>query len=152
MRLRKTWIRMVARAALLLLLGVPHAGCEYAATTALTGVSMSIAYLYTSIAERTVCCDLDRMGKAALLALKKMGISICDQSKDGGERKIRAETKDLHITIKLKEITQKSTKIKVSARHLIMKDKATALEIIRQTVEEAENLAQEEGIKAASAT
>jgi hypothetical protein len=152
MSLRKTWIRMVARAVLLLLLGVPHAGCEYAATTALTGVSMGVAYVYMNIAERTVCCELDRMGKAASLALKKMGISICNQSKDGGQRKIRAETKDLHITIKFKEITPKSTKIKVSARHLIMKDKATALEIIRQTVEEAESLAQEEGITAASAT
>ena len=143
---------MVARAVLLLLFGIPHAGCEYAATTALTGVSMGVAYIYATVAERTVCCDMDRMRTAALTALRKMGISICDQSKDVGETKIRAETKDLHITIKLKKITHKSTKIKVSARKGIIKDKATALEIIRQAVEEAESLAQEGRVTAASTT
>jgi hypothetical protein len=123
---------------LLLSLGVAQAGCEYAATGALTGVSMGIAYLYTNVAERTVCFSMDRMGRASLLALRKMGISVSEQSKDEGARKIRAKTKHLDITIKLKEITPKSTKIKVSARNGILKDKATALEIIRQTVEAAE--------------
>jgi hypothetical protein len=99
---------------------------------------MGIAYLYTNVAERTVCFSMDRMGRASLLALGKMGISVSEQSKDEGARKIKAKTKHLDITIKLKEITPKSTKIKVSARNGILKDKATALEIIRQTVEAAE--------------
>ncbi len=47
-------------------------------------------------------------------------------------------TKDLDITIKLKEITYKSTKIKVNARNGIIKDKATDLEIIHQTEEVAQ--------------
>jgi len=85
-----------------------------------------------------------------LLALKKMGISIHDQSKAEGQRRIRAKAKDLDITIKLKEITHKSTKIKVNARHVIIKDKATALEIIRQTVEAAEGLGQKERFENAS--
>lgn len=103
---------------------------------------MGVAYLYTNAAEMTVCCNLNRMGRATLLALRKMGISVCDQSKDEGERKIWAKAKDLDIIIKLKEITHKSTKIRVSARNGIMKDKATALEIIRQSVEAAEDLSQ----------
>jgi hypothetical protein len=148
----KALVRIVVRAALLLSLGVAQAGCEYAATTALTGVSMGVAYLYTSVAERTVCFNMDRMGRASVLALRKMGISVFEQSKDEGARKIRAKTKDLNITIKLKEVTPKSTKIKVSARNGILKDKATALEIIRQTVEAAESLAREKRFEAVSTT
>jgi len=135
---------------LLLSLGVAQAGCEYAATGALTGVSMGIAYLYTNVAERTVSFSMDRMGRASLLALRKMGISVSEQSKDEGARKIKAKTKHLDITIKLKEITPKSTKIKVSARNGVLKDKATALEIIRQTVEAAEGITHEKRFEPAS--
>ena len=142
MVIRKALVRIIVRVMLLLCLGISHAGCEYAVGPALTGVSMGVAYLYTNVAEKTVCYNLDRMGRATLLALRKMGISVCDQSKDEGERKIRAKAKDLDIIIKLKEITHKSTKIRVSARNGIMKDKATALEIIRQSVEAAEDLTQ----------
>ena len=145
-------VRIVVRVVLLASLGVAQAGCEYAATTALTGVSMGVAYLYTSVAERTVCFTIDRMGRASVLALGKMGISVSEQSKDEGQRKIKAKTKDLDITIKLKEITPQSTKIKVSARNGILKDKATALEIIRQTVEAAEGLTQKKRFEAASTT
>jgi len=149
---RKALVRIVVRALLVLSLGVAQAGCEYAATGALTGVSMGVAYLYTNVAERTVCCSLDRMGSATILALKKMGIAVHDQSKAEGERKIRAKTKDLDIVIKLKAITNKSTKIKVNARNGVLKDKSTALEIIRLAVEAAESLFPEKGFKAASTT
>ena len=150
MRSIKRSLKVVAFGAVLILFGVSHTGCEYAVTGALTGVSMGVAYLYTNVAEKTVSFDLDRMSRATLLALKKMGISIHDQSKAEGQRRIRAKAKDLDITIKLKEITHKSTKIKVNARHVIIKDKATALEIIRQTVEIAETLAQKERFENAS--
>jgi hypothetical protein len=150
--LKKTLVRIVVRTVLLLFLGVAQAGCEYAVGPTLTGVSMGVAYLYSNIAERTVCCSLDKMKRATVSALNKMGIPVHDQSEADGERKIRAKTKDLDITIKLKEITDKSTKIKVSARNGILKDKATALEIIRQSVEAAENLSREKGFKAVSTT
>ncbi len=143
-------LKVVAFGVVLILFGGSHTGCEYALTGALTGVSMGVAYLYTNVAEKTVSFDLDRMSRATVLALKKMGMSIHDQSKAEGQRKIRAKAKDLDITIKLKEITHKSTKIKVNARHVIIKDKATALEIIRQSVEAAEGLGQKERFENAS--
>ncbi len=151
MKLKKTTVRLIVRVIIVLLFGVTQAGCEYAVTTAVTGVSMGIAYLYMSVAERTVSFDLNRMGRASVMALNKMGISICDQSTAQGETKIWAKAKDLDITVKLKEITAKSTKMKVDARHVIIKDKATALEIIRQTVELAEELSQKERTEASYA-
>jgi hypothetical protein len=149
MRSVKRRLKIVAFGVVLILFGVFQAGCEYAVTGAVTGVSMGIAYLYTNVAEKTVSIDLDRMSRATVLALKKMGISIHDQSKAEGQRRIRAKARELDITIKLKEITHKSTKIKVNARYVIIKDKATALEIIRQTVEAAEGLAQKERLETA---
>jgi hypothetical protein len=149
MRSVKRRLKIVAFGVVLILFGVFQAGCEYAITGAVTGVSMGIAYLYTNVAEKTVSIDLDRMSRATVLALKKMGISIHDQSKADGKRRIRAKARELDITIKLTEITHKSTKIKVNARYVIIKDKATALEIIRQTVEAAEGLAQKERLETA---
>jgi hypothetical protein len=149
MRIKKTTVRIIVRVVLVLLFGVSHGGCEYAVTGALTGVSMGIAYLYANVAEKTVCFDLDRMGRASELALRKMGISIYDQSSTERETKIRAKTEDLEITIRLKEITHKSTKIKVNARHAIIKDRATALAIIHQTVEVAETLPSKKQFEAA---
>jgi hypothetical protein len=151
MKLKKTTVRLMVRVIIVLLFGVSQAGCEYAVTTAVTGVSMGIAYLYMSVAERTVSFDLNRMGRASVMALNKMGISIRDQFTAEGETKIWAKAKDLDITIKLKEITAKSTKMKVDARHVIIKDKATALEIIRQTVELAEELSHKERAEASYA-
>ena len=150
MKIVKKQLKIVVLGAVLISCGVFQVGCEYAVTGALTGVSMGVAYLYTNVAEKTVSFDLDRMSKATLLALKKMGMSIHDQSKAEGQRKIRAKAKDLEITIKLKEITNKSTKIRVNARNVIIKDKATALEIIRQTVKAAEGLGQKERFENAS--
>ncbi len=150
MRSVKFRIKIIAFGAVLMLFGFFQAGCQYAVTGALTGASLGLGYLYANIAEKTVSYDLDRMSRATLLALKKMGISIHDESKAEGQRKIRAKAKDLHITIKLKEITHKSTKIKVNAGNVIVRDKATALEIIHQTVEVAETLAQKEHFEAAS--
>jgi hypothetical protein len=150
MRSVKRRLKSVALGAVLIYLGVFQAGCEYAVTGALTGVSMGLGYVYANIAEKTVAFDLDRMSRATVLALKKMGMSIHDQSKTEGQWKIRGKAKDLNITVKLKEITRKSTKIKVNAGNVIIRDKATALEIIRQTMEVAESLAQKERFEAAS--
>ncbi|MFB0508409.1 MAG: DUF3568 family protein [Thermodesulfobacteriota bacterium] len=150
MRSVKRRLKIIAFGAVLISFGVFQAGCEYAVTGALTGVSMGLGYVYANIAEKTVSFDLDRMSRATVLALKKMGMSIYDQSKTEGQWKIRGKAKDLDITVKLKEITRKSTKIKVNAGNVIIRDKATALEIIRQTVEVAETLAQKERFKAAS--
>lgn len=150
MRIVKRRLKIVAFGAVLIFFGFFQAGCEYALTGALTGVSMGLGYIYTTIAERTVAYDLDRMNRAAVVALKKMGISIYDESKAEGETKIRAKAKHLDITVKLKEITHKSTKIKVNAGKVIIRDKATALEIIRQTVEVAKIMGQKERFEAAS--
>lgn len=117
-------------------------GCQYAAPLALTSTTMGIAYYYTNVAEKTCCFDLDRVTRAALQALRKMGFSICDQSIAERERriKIKAEAEDLDIIIKLKKVTSKCTKIKVKVKEGVKMDKATGTEIICQIEKAAKEL------------
>jgi hypothetical protein len=68
-----------------------------------------------------------------MAALKKMNIKIINDSKLEDGRTITAVTKELDIVINLEEVTSKTTQIKVDARkRVVLKDKATAAEIINQ--------------------
>jgi len=116
-------------------------GCQLAVPVCLSGVSMGAAYMYTSLAEQTFSYDLDKLSRAALTALTKMGMVVVRQSLEEGNRHIEAKATELSISIKLKPITSKSTKMRVNARKGILLDKATALEIIRQTSSEAARIA-----------
>jgi len=131
-------------AALTMVLVVPWfccIGCQYAASVALTSTSMGIGYLRGGCAEKTRCVDLDRMHRASVLALEQMGFSISDQSSDEEERKIRAKSEELNVVVALKEVTDRCTRMKVVATKGLAMDKATALQIICQTEQEAERLA-----------
>jgi hypothetical protein len=115
-------------------------GCQVVAPLALTSTSMGVAYYYMNVSEKTCVYDLDTMNRASLVTLKRMGFKLGEQSKDeDGDRKIKANAEDLNIIVKLKKITQKCTKIKVTARKsVVIRDKATAAEIILQTEKTAE--------------
>jgi hypothetical protein len=115
-------------------------GCQVAAPLALTSTSMGVAYYYMNMTEKTCVYDLDTMNRASLLTLKRMGFTVGDQSKDeDGDRKIKAKTETLNITVKLKKITPKCTKMKVTvSRDVFLRDKATSAEIIMQTEKTAD--------------
>ena len=62
-----------------------------------------------------------------------MDIKIIDDSKSENGRTITAATNELDIEINLEEVTSKTTQVKVDARkRVVLKDKATAAEIINQ--------------------
>lgn len=102
---------------------------------------MGAAYMYTSVAEQTFCYDLDKLNRATIAALKNMGMSVVRQSLEEGDKRIEARATELTISIKLQPITAKSTKMRVNARKGLLLDKATALEVIRQTSSEAARFA-----------
>jgi hypothetical protein len=137
---RNKLIAVVCLAAFFFLFPLIFTGCQVVAPLALTSSSMGVAYYYMNVSEKTCVYDLDTMNKASLLTLKRMGFKLREQSKDkDGDRKIKANAEDLNIVIKLKRVTQKCTKIKVTARkNIIIRDKATAAEIIMQTEKTAE--------------
>jgi hypothetical protein len=105
-------------------------GC---AAVALTGAGVGVSYTLSNVAYRTFSSSGDQVHTATVDALKKMGIKIVDDYKSENGRTINASTKELDIEINLEEVTLKTTQIKVDARKsIVLKDKATAAEIINQ--------------------
>ena len=106
------------------------AGCT---AVVLTGAGAGITYTLSNVAYKSFNFSLDRVHHATVDALKKMDIKIIDDYKTVDGRTITAATKELDIVIDLEEVTSKTTQIKVDARkRFILKDKATAAEIINQ--------------------
>jgi hypothetical protein len=100
---------------------------------ALTGAGAGISYTLSNVAYRSFSFPVDRVHQATIDALKKMDIKILDDSKSEEGRTITATTKELDIVIHLEEVTSKTTQVKVDARkRVVLKDKATAGEIINQ--------------------
>ena len=105
-------------------------GC---AAVALTGAGVGVSYTLSNVAYRTFSSPGDQVHTATVDALNKMGIKIVDDYKSENGRTINASTKELDIEINLEEVTSKTTQIKVDARKsIVLKDKATAAEIINQ--------------------
>jgi hypothetical protein len=116
-------------------------GCATAVSAIGTGVYMAAEYFIASAVSQTVTFDFDRLKKALLIALRKMEIRAdkATEIKDGEE--IIAWADELEVTISLKKITPMVTLIKVKAnKSFISRDKATAQEVVRQTIQIAEKL------------
>lgn len=99
----------------------------------LTGAGAGITYTLSNVAYKSFNFSLDRVHHATVDALKKMDIKTINDYKTVDGRTITAATRELDIVIDLEEVTSKTTQIKVDARkRVILKDKATAAEIINQ--------------------
>jgi hypothetical protein len=105
-------------------------GCT---AVALTGAGVGVSYTLSNVAYRSFSHPADQVHIATIDALKKMGIMITDDSKSEERRTITAITNELDIVINIEKVTSKTTQVKVDARKsFILKDKATAAEIINQ--------------------
>jgi hypothetical protein len=99
------------------------------------GVSGGVAYTITNVAYKTVSFPLPATDVAMRAALRHMDIGEVERKNVENGIDIDAATRDLTISISLERVTSKTTKISVDARKsLVMKDMATASEIIEQTV------------------
>ena len=106
-----------------------------------SGASMASDYILKSSASKTISHGFNRTKQALLIALRKMEIFVDEavEIEDGEE--IVAKAEDLEIKIQLKEITPKVTRITVVAgKNIILRDKATAQEIVYQTNKVADGL------------
>lgn len=100
---------------------------------ALTGAGVGASYTLSNVAYRSFSSPGDQVHQATIAALKKMDIKIIDDNRSEDGRIITATTKELDIVINLEEVTTKTTQVKVDARkRVVLKDKATAAEIINQ--------------------
>ena len=106
-----------------------------------SGFSVAAEYLLISSASKTITYEFDRVKKALLVALCRMDIQVdrAREIKDGEE--VFARANKIEITIELKRITLTVTRLKVKAsKGFMIRDKATAQEIVHQTNKTAEEL------------
>ena len=106
-----------------------------------SGASMASDYILKSAASKTISHGFDQTKKALLIALRKMEIFVDEAVEIENGEQIVAKAEDLEIKIELKEITPKVTRITVVAgKNIIVRDKATAQEIVYQTNKVADGL------------
>ncbi|MBN2655333.1 MAG: DUF3568 family protein [Nitrospirae bacterium] len=109
--------------------------CYGCAAVVIAGASGGVAYTLTNVAYKTVSYPLDHVKLANHNAFKKMGIVEKNVCPINGGYRITGTTDNLTIEVDLEMITLKSTKISVDARkNFLVKDKATATELIDQIV------------------
>jgi len=124
---------------LVILLLLLTTSCATVPLSALSGVGFAVHYSQSNVASRTFTFPVDQTDKAIMFALKGMGIKVVDNSTTEKGKRIKAATEKLDIIIDLEQVTAKVTKVNVNARKWFMiKDKATASEIIAQVAKALE--------------
>ena len=94
----------------------------------------AVSYSINGIAARTLTSPLPRVRRAALTALRRMGIRVKGRENIEEGEIIKAEASDRLIEIRLERVSNTSTRIRTVARHgFFLTDRATAVEIIQQT-------------------
>lgn len=116
-------------------------GCVQVLGVLGSGASMASDYILKSSATKTISHEYNMTKKALLIALRKMEILVDEAQEIEDGEAIVAKADDLEITIELKEITPKVTRITVVAgKNILHRDKATAQEIVYQTNKVADKL------------
>ena len=114
-----------------LLISPMATGC---AAVALSGATMGAGYSFMNVADKTSNYPLDYVHLALSQALERMDIEVTEDSETDSGREIVAKANDLNIDIELESITFNTTRITVDvSKAAILKDRATAVEIIHQT-------------------
>ncbi len=115
-------------------------GCIAAALPALSGVGLAVHYSQSNVASKSFTFTVDQIDKATMFALKGMGINVVDDSTTEKGKRIKAATDELDIIIDLEQVTANVTKLNVNAsKWTMIKDKATASEIIAQVAKALES-------------
>jgi Protein of unknown function (DUF3568) len=126
-------VLLIAIGACLLLL----AACQPAALALLgAGATSAVRYSLEGVASRTFTASAPTVKKASLNALERMGIKLESTTANEDGELIVARTTNRDIEIELEPISERATRVRVTARNggsSIFYDNATALEIVQQT-------------------
>jgi hypothetical protein len=109
-------------------------GCATVAVSALgAGAGISIPYVMSDCAGRTLNYPFEEVNKITPQVLRKMDILVVTDSEIENGKRIKASTKNLEITIDMERVTKRATRITVNAqKSTFVKDRATAEEILNQ--------------------
>ena len=120
-------------------------GCAAAGLTLFgvgAGVSTGTGVSYTldSIAYKTFTTPVEDLQGATLKTLKRMDITVKENQRTESGRKLVAAAGDRTVEIELDRLTAKTSRMQVVAKQgWLLRDRATAMEIIVQTEHTLDN-------------
>lgn len=117
------------------LLAACTAGCDPVSLTAASfGASLGVSHTLNGIIYKTFTAPMRTVENGSVAALRDMGVKVVSRStNDVGERIINATARDREIEVLLEPLTPRTTRMRVIANNGLLKDSATAQEIMLQT-------------------
>jgi len=120
-------------------------GCGAAGLTALgvglgVGADNGVSRTIDGKSVRTFVASPDQMRRATHASLRVLGMPVAGEHVDGDTRTITARAGNRKIEIELQRLTPKATRMTVVAtHHTIVRDRATADQIIERTQDTIDN-------------
>lgn len=117
------------------LLTISTTACDPITLTAATlGAGVGVSHTLGGIIYRTFTAPMKTVEAGSIVAMRDMDIKVVSRStNDVGERVINATAKDREIEVLLEPLTPRTTRMRVIASNGLLKDSATAQEIMLQT-------------------
>jgi len=133
-RLGKTLLKGYGALIGILALMLWQSGCaQVLVPGTIAGAGELYRYSTGNIAQQTLVGNPDQVISATQKALKKMNIELTGIDRSDTEAVVSAETAELRIRIELQPVTPTVTRVAVNAaKNHVVKDKATASEILSQ--------------------
>lgn len=118
-----------------LVLAASTAGCDPVTLTAASlGAGVGVSHTLGGIIYRTFTAPIKTVESGSVEAMRDMGVKVVSRSTNKmGERVINATAKDRDIEVLLEPLTPRTTRMRVIASNGLLKDSATAQEIMLQT-------------------
>lgn len=110
-------------------------GCEPVTLTMIgIGASTSVSHTLSGIIYKTFTAPQRTVQRASVRALKDMGIEVVGtEVNEEGETVITGKARERDIEILLEPLTPRTTRMRAMASDGLLKDSATATEIVLQT-------------------
>lgn len=118
-----------------LAVAVSTAGCDPITLTAASlGAGVGVSHTLGGIIYKTFTAPMKTVESGSIEAMRDMGVKVVSRSTNKvGERVINATAKDRDIEVLLEPLTPRTTRMRVIASNGLLKDSATAQEIMLQT-------------------
>jgi hypothetical protein len=111
-------------------------GCAAVAVTAVgVGMATGVSHTLSGIVYKTFAAPETKVRRSTMAALGRMQIKIVETTRDGNKELIKARAADREIEIEIESLTPNTTRMTVTASKegSLLRDSATATEIILQT-------------------
>ena len=135
MKLIRSSLGTAKVAAATVMLSVSLSGCDPISLTAASlGAGLGISHTLGGIVYKTFTAPMKSVEEGSVMAMGDMGVKVVSRkTNEQGERVISATAKDRDIEVLLEPLTSRTTRVRVIANNGLLKDGATATEILYQT-------------------